>query len=58
MNDDVREGHDCLPFEGSDGSFVLFDPANDHAWIASDITVAVGEPIEGEWSDDEEWGRL
>lgn len=58
MNVDVRGEQICLPFEASDGSFVLFDPTNDDAWIASDITVTVGEPVEGEWDDDEEWGRL
>ncbi|MFB6171503.1 MAG: hypothetical protein ABEJ23_03145 [Haloarculaceae archaeon] len=48
----------CLPFEAADGRFVLYDPANDAAWIASDLTVAVLDPAAGTWRDDEEWGRL
>lgn len=58
MDADTSDRGYCLPSETADGSFVLLDPANDDAWIVSDITVAVAEPEGGEWDDDEEWGRL
>lgn len=57
MNAGIAERR-ILSFEASDGSFVLFDPANDGAWIASDITVTTEESDDRAWDDDEERGRL